>query len=63
MPDTSAKTVSALKKTISTQNDKIVSLVMSVSDLKDDVARLKHELASLRSTTSEDLKVLYDRTA
>ena len=59
---TSTRQVTALKKTVKDQNEKITSLVMRISTLTDEVQDLKNDLLKLRENVGEDLKDLYEKT-
>ena len=59
---TSTRQVTALKKTVKDQNEKISSLVMRISTLTDEVQDLKNDLLKLRENVGEDLKDLYEKT-
>ena len=56
---TSTRQVATLKRTVKDQNDRITSLIMTVSTLTDEVAVLKQDLSRLRDNVGEDLKDLY----
>ena len=58
----STRQVTALKKTVKDQNEKITSLVMRISTLTDEVQDLKNDLLKLRENVGEDLKDLYEKT-
>lgn len=59
---TNTRQVTALKKTVKDQNEKISSLVLRISSLTDEVQDLKSDLLRLRENVSEDLKDLYEKT-
>ena len=56
---TSTRQVATLKRTVKDQNDRISSLIMTVSTLTDEVAILRQDLSRLRDNVGEDLKDLY----
>ena len=60
---TNTRQVTALKRTVKDQSDKISTLVMRISSLTDEVADLKSDLLKLRENVGEDLKDLYEKTS